>query len=52
MAYKVTIDFQRGPSYGSTIVANTEQDAKQLAATEARGYGFDAPIKHVIVRPA
>ena len=52
MTYKVTIDFKQGPSYGTTVAAGDEQAAKLLATTEARGYGFDAPVKNVTVRAA
>ena len=52
MTYRITIDFKNGPSYGTTVVAGDEQAAKLLATTEARGYGFDAPVKKVTARPA
>jgi len=52
MAYSVTIDFKSGPSYGATVVAVDEQAAKLLATTEARGYGFDAPVTKITARPA
>jgi hypothetical protein len=53
MAYQVTIDFQRGPSFGPLpVIADDRSQARSKAASEAIGYGFDAPIKKVTVREA
>ena len=53
MAYHVTIDFKRGPSFGPLpVIANDRSQAHSKAEQEARGYGFDAPIKKVTVREA
>lgn len=50
--YYVTIDFHRGPSYSSTVVAKTPKVAKELAKREARLYGFQDEVKKVTAREA
>jgi hypothetical protein len=52
MAYQVTIDFTRGPSFSAKVYAVSEQDAREAAKAEAPLYGFTDPVKNVIVRPA
>lgn len=50
--FYVTIDFKQGPSFGGNVVAQDKTAAREAATNEARGYGFDAPIKKVTVREA
>ena len=53
MAYQVTIDFKRGPSFGPLpVIADDRSQARDIATLEVRSYGFDAPIKKVTVREA
>jgi hypothetical protein len=52
MAYKVTIDFKRGPSLSLDLYAANEQTAEAIAKAEAPLYGFTDTIKNVTVRPA
>lgn len=53
MTFNVTIDFKRGASFGPLPVsAASEQQAIEQATREARGFGFDAPVKKAKAVPA
>lgn len=51
--YKVTIDFKRGPSYESTLVATHKEMARAEALRDAQSMGWNVmAIKKIAVREA
>ena len=50
MIYKVEINYKKGPTFSTEVAANSEHQAKESALKDAKSWGFDAPVKRIIVR--
>lgn len=52
MNWRVTLDFKRGPAFGTTAQAPDKDAAIALAKAFARGCGFDQPVAKATAVPA
>lgn len=51
MYFKVTIDFRKGPSFETTVPADSKSDAEVVALMHARENGFGGIPKKVTAKP-
>jgi len=50
MRFYIEINYKKGPTFSTEIIASSEQQAKEWALKDAKSWGFDAPVKKIIIR--
>lgn len=52
MNWSVTITYKRGPAFGAIpVIADTAEQAIEMAKEEAAGYGFNEPVTKTLAVP-
>lgn len=50
MKFYIEINYKKGPTFSTEVMAESEFQAKETALKHAKDWGFTHPVKRIIVR--